>query len=130
MLLLRGYVLKTIKLIASGLKFGRKRDFETVRMCNSTFLDLCPKQNDTGSSLSKKSHVEEFSERAPALFNALTAEDDPQGRWLCIRFPVDFDNLIYGPKKEIKIIMRKLRCEMSEYSNRTCRQKCAIGRKL
>lgn len=73
--------------------------------------DLCPKPNITDNPLSKKSHVEDFSEPMPGLFQALTAEPDPLERWLTFTFPVDFDMSLFTPKheKEIKYHMREYR---------------------
>lgn len=67
-------------------------------------VDLCPKPNVTDNPLSKKSHVEDFSEPVPALFQALTADADAQERWLTFSYPVDFDVSLFGPntKKEVK----------------------------
>ena len=62
------------------------------------FTEMCPKPNNTGSALSKKSHVEDFTEPYPSLFEALTAEPDTQKRWITVTFPVDFDLLSYQPK--------------------------------
>ncbi|KAJ9575625.1 hypothetical protein L9F63_007559, partial [Diploptera punctata] len=72
--------------------------------CCSCFINMCPKQNETGSALSKKSHVEEFTDPYPSLFEALTSEPDTQGRWITFTFPVDFDVVSYRPKleKELK----------------------------
>ncbi|KAG5348351.1 TSG protein, partial [Acromyrmex charruanus] len=63
-------------------------------------VDLCPKPNITDNPLSRKSHVEEFSEPVPALFQALTAEADPHERWLTFTYPVDFDMTVFAPKHE------------------------------
>ncbi|KAK9295339.1 hypothetical protein QLX08_010294 [Tetragonisca angustula] len=70
-------------------------------------VDLCPKPNITDNPLSKKSHVEDFSEPMPGLFQALTAEPDPHERWLTFTFPVDFDMSLFAPKheKEVKYHM-------------------------
>lgn len=71
---------------------------------------MCPKPNDTGSPLSKKSHVEEFPEYVEGLFQALTVEPDSEQRWTTFTFPVDHDLEIFNPKpeKEIKYHLRKL----------------------
>lgn len=71
--------------------------------------DLCPKPNVTDNPLSKKSHVEDFSEPVPGLFQALTSEPDPQERWLTFTYPVDFDVALFTPKhgKEMKYKTRK-----------------------
>ncbi|GAB1862795.1 Protein twisted gastrulation [Camponotus japonicus] len=64
-------------------------------------VDLCPKPNVTDvNPLSRKSHVEEFSDPVPALFQALTAEADPHERWLTFTYPVDFDMSLFSPKYE------------------------------
>jgi len=63
-------------------------------------VDMCPKPNDTSSALSKKSHVEIFSDPVPALFTALMSEADTQERWITVTFPVDFYTDPYRPKLE------------------------------
>lgn len=75
----------------------------------SCFPDMCPKPNDTGSSLGKKSHVEGFPDPVPALFAALMSDADPQERWITFTFPVDFYMDSYRPKleKEFKYYTRK-----------------------
>ncbi|KAG8233409.1 hypothetical protein J437_LFUL013402 [Ladona fulva] len=73
-------------------------------------VDMCPRSNETngdaGSSLGRKSHVEEFSETLPELFQALMSEPDAQQRWVTYTFPVDLDiSPYFRPKlldKEIK----------------------------
>lgn len=88
----------------------------TVYICSTVWLilisgfpDMCPKPNNTGSSLSKKSHVEIFSDPIPALFSALMSEPDTQQRWITFTFPVDFYMDPYRPKleKEFKYWTRK-----------------------
>lgn len=73
---------------------------------------MCPKPNDTSSALSKKSHVEIFSDPVPALFTALMSEADTQERWITVTFPVDFYTDPYRPKleKEFKYWTRKSLC--------------------
>lgn len=68
-------------------------------------IDLCPKPNITDNPLSKKSHVEDFTDPMPGLFQALTAEPDPHERWLTFTFPVDFDMSLFTPKHENKYTM-------------------------
>lgn len=82
-----------------------------VLMSYFSVPDLCPKPNITDNPLSKKSHVEDFSEPMPGLFQALTAEPDPHERWLTFTFPVDFDMSLFTPKheKEMKYHMRAYR---------------------
>lgn len=72
-----------------------------------TSADLCPKPNITDNPLSKKSHVEDFNVPVPALFVALTAEEDALGRWLTLTFPVDYDSKVFAHEKEIKYYTRK-----------------------
>ncbi|KAJ8969498.1 hypothetical protein NQ314_001723 [Rhamnusium bicolor] len=67
---------------------------------------MCPKPNDTGSVLSKKSHVEVFSESVPALFDVLTELPDPHNRWNSTLFPVDIDISQYEAKKDFKLHMQ------------------------
>ncbi|NP_001295476.1 twisted gastrulation protein homolog 1-A-like isoform X1 [Athalia rosae] len=66
-------------------------------------VDLCPKPNVTANPLSKKSHVEDFSEPVPGLFQALTSDPDPHERWLTFTFPVDFDVSLFSPKREKEV---------------------------
>lgn len=63
-------------------------------------VDLCPKPNVTDNPLSKKSHVEEFSEPVPGLFLALTADPDPHKRWLTYTYPVDFNVTMFKSKQD------------------------------
>lgn len=77
---------------------------------------MCPKPNDTGSLLSKKSHVEDIPDAIPALFQALTVEPDPQLRWTTFTFPVDHDLTLYSPKPEMEMkytILRKFLLNLS-----------------
>lgn len=78
----------------------------------SGFLDMCPKPNDTSSALSKKSHVEIFSEPFPGLFTELMSDADTLARWITFTFPVDFYTGSYQPKieKEFKYWTRKSLC--------------------
>ncbi|XP_001600362.1 twisted gastrulation protein homolog 1-A [Nasonia vitripennis] len=69
-------------------------------------VDLCPKPNVTDNPLSKKSHVEDFNEPVPGLFQALTAEPDPHERWLTFSYPVDFNVTFFSPKPEKEIKYR------------------------
>lgn len=75
-------------------------------------VDMCPRPNDTdggsgSNSLGRKSHVEEFADHVPELFQALMSEPDAQQRWITFTFPVDFDiSPYFRPKlmeKEIKL---------------------------
>ena len=79
-------------------------------------VDMCPKPNVTIHELSRKSHVEVFSmltsastfiitvtllqdleENSPTLFQALTDQNDAQGRWSVVTFPVDIDMTAFLP---------------------------------
>lgn len=68
---------------------------------------MCPKPNDTGSALSKKSHVEDFPDSIPGLFNALTEKPDNLERWTSFTYPIDFDTTLFAPRKEMKLHFRK-----------------------
>lgn len=67
-------------------------------------VDLCPKPNITDNPLSKRSHVGEFDEPVPALFQALTTEPDPHERWITVTFPVDFNVSLFGSKSDKEMI--------------------------
>ncbi|XP_011145757.1 twisted gastrulation protein homolog 1-A isoform X3 [Harpegnathos saltator] len=88
-----------------------KCDMDTCTCCKECFsclsylydeccscVDLCPKPNVTENPLSKKSHVEDFNEPVPALFQALTTEEDPLQRWIPFTFPVDYDLSLFHSK--------------------------------
>ncbi|CAG9821521.1 unnamed protein product [Phaedon cochleariae] len=68
-------------------------------------VDMCPKPNDTGTVLSRKSHVEDF-DGVPALFSVLTESPDVMKRWDTKTFPVDIEYNHYGVKKQFKIKMQ------------------------
>jgi len=70
---------------------------------------MCPKPNTTSSALSKTSHVEEFEESIPGLFQALMSpEPDPQDRWITFIFPVDYSRKDAAfLEKQIKITASK-----------------------
>lgn len=84
---------------------------------------MCPKPNQTNhNTLSKTSHVEDFMEPIPELFQALMgSEPDAQERWITVTFPIDVDlnNAHYKPnfEKEIKYRTRKLICQSSSPLN-------------
>ncbi|KAI4469479.1 twisted gastrulation protein 1-a-related [Holotrichia oblita] len=65
--------------------------------------DLCPKPNDTGVKLSKQSNIEDFPEKMPELFKALTESPDSQDRWVSFTYPVDFDIAHIAPIKDYKL---------------------------
>jgi len=69
-------------------------------------VDLCPKPNVTIHELSKKSSVEDLDGGTPTLFQALTDQDDAQGRWSIVTFPVDIDMTSFLPS--INIPMKTL----------------------
>merc|ERR1712066_1105627 len=60
-------------------------------------VDMCPKPNVTIHQLSKKSHVEDLEENIPTLFQALTDQEDAQGHWSIVTFPVDIDMSAFLP---------------------------------
>ncbi|XP_052860158.1 protein twisted gastrulation isoform X3 [Anopheles cruzii] len=62
-------------------------------------LEMCPKPIETSSELSKQSHIEDL-EGFTNLYNVITSEQDPQGRWKVISFPIDIDAALYGPKAD------------------------------
>lgn len=70
-------------------------------------IGICPKSNDTETTLSTKSHIEEFSEPVPGLFNVLTEYPDNEKRWNSTTFPINIEINQISQKKEIKIHMRK-----------------------
>jgi hypothetical protein len=69
-----------------------------------TCVEICPKANETDNVLSAKSHVEEFPEGSPDLFNVLTEEKDRLLRWTSYTFPVQVSFITSGGSvpKEIK----------------------------
>lgn len=79
-----------------------------------SLVDMCPKPIEAGSSLSKKSHVEEFPENIPALFNAVTSHPDPEDRWTSFTYPIDLDISLFAPKKEVKFQIRKFLLKIEE----------------
>jgi len=60
-------------------------------------VDMCPKPNVTIHELSRKSHVEDLEDNIPTLFQALTDQEDAQGRWSIVTFPVDIDMSAFLP---------------------------------
>ncbi|KAK0181140.1 hypothetical protein PV327_003447 [Microctonus hyperodae] len=77
-------------------------------------VDLCPKPNITENPLSKKSHVEDYSEPVPGLFQALTAESDQLERWISFTYPVDYDISLFQPNNEKEINYRMQTVEEDE----------------
>uniref|UniRef100_A0A1B6CSQ7 Protein twisted gastrulation n=1 Tax=Clastoptera arizonana TaxID=38151 RepID=A0A1B6CSQ7_9HEMI len=83
-------------------------------------VDMCPKPNYTSNALSRKSHVEELKDEAlPSLFHELTAEPDPQERWLTFTFPVDFEISVFHPlqEKEFKYRTQTVEQEVAPLKN-------------
>ncbi|CAH0551406.1 unnamed protein product [Brassicogethes aeneus] len=78
-------------------------------------VDMCPQVNETDTSLSTKSHVEDFKESVEGLFQVLTEYSDD--RWNSLTFPVDIDISMYAAKKEVKIYMKTKDQETFENSN-------------
>lgn len=64
------------------------------------FADMCPKPNYSSLRLSTASQVADLPEAIPNLFQVLTAERDPDERWLTFTFPVDFDISMFKPQLE------------------------------
>lgn len=60
-------------------------------------VDMCPKPNVTIHELSRMSHRETLEKSIPTLFQALTAQSDPQARWSIVTFPIDVDTSSYQP---------------------------------
>ncbi|KAK9708206.1 Twisted gastrulation (Tsg) protein conserved region [Popillia japonica] len=75
--------------------------FQYSQCCSC--VDLCPKPNDTGVKLSKQSNIEDFPEKMPELFKALTESPDSQDRWVSFTYPVDFDIAHIAPIKDYKL---------------------------
>uniref|UniRef100_A0A2M4BXH8 Protein twisted gastrulation n=2 Tax=Anopheles marajoara TaxID=58244 RepID=A0A2M4BXH8_9DIPT len=67
-------------------------------------LEMCPKPNETSNELSKQSHIEDL-EGFPGLYDAITLEQDAQGRWKVFSFPIDIDAALYGPKGDTKYLV-------------------------
>ncbi|KAL1517447.1 hypothetical protein ABEB36_001210 [Hypothenemus hampei] len=74
-------------------------------------VDMCPKPNSTRNSLGRNSHVEDFQEKVPGLFSALTEGPDSLNRWNSTTFPIDIDTSQYSNKKEIKLMMQQNNAE-------------------
>ncbi|GLH05200.1 Protein twisted gastrulation [Gryllus bimaculatus] len=55
-------------------------------------VDMCPERNYIGSSLSKKSYVEDFPDPQTVLFSVLTAEPDTLERWVTYNTAIDIDS--------------------------------------
>lgn len=69
---------------------------------------MCPKPNDTGSSLSATSHVGELTDTSmPTLFNVLTQQEDPRDTWVSYTYPIDLNINHFNPKQTIKLHIRK-----------------------
>lgn len=81
------------------LCMGRKY-FEECCSC----VDLCPKASSIKTSLSQKSHVEDF-EGVPELFDVLVSSpaDDLEYSWNIFTFPVDFETVLSHKQKSNQI---------------------------
>jgi len=91
-------------------------------------VDMCPKPNDTGgSSLSKKSHVEEFTEKVTGLFQVLTEYPDPQDRWMSFTYLIDLDSTLFAPKKEIKLHMQSVEQEVAPVKPNVTTLNCTVA---
>ncbi|CAL1687341.1 unnamed protein product [Lasius platythorax] len=90
-------------------------------------VELCPKPNITDNPLSKKSHVEEFTEPIPALFQALTAEADPDERWLTFTFPIDFNMLVPKRENEMKYQLKSADGKLSELKPNVMTVNCTVA---
>ncbi|KAJ8682118.1 hypothetical protein QAD02_017910 [Eretmocerus hayati] len=92
-------------------------------------VDLCPPPNKTDNPLSKKSHVEEFNEPVPGLFQALTAEPDPHERWISYTYPIDIDPGLFSPKqeKETKYQMLSELAEKNELKPNVLTLNCTVA---
>merc|ERR1711983_553422 len=88
-----------------------KRCFECLDYLYSeccSCVDMCPKPNVTIHELSKKSHVEDIEENSPTLFQALTDQDDAQGRWSVVTFPIDLDMTSFMPPSKAPALSSSL----------------------
>merc|ERR1712112_248539 len=63
-------------------------------------VDMCPKPNVTIHELSRMSHRETLEKNIPTLFQALTAQSDPQARWSIVTFHIDVDTSSYQPSTD------------------------------
>ncbi|KAJ8929959.1 hypothetical protein NQ314_017324, partial [Rhamnusium bicolor] len=70
-----------------------------------TCVDMCPKDNETTNILSKNSHVEDFPDAVPELFDVLTEIPDEFNRWNVILFPEEIDISQYTTRKESTVYM-------------------------
>lgn len=68
-------------------------------------VEMCPKENESDSYLSMKSHVEELAEPFPDLFSVLTEEKDRLLRWTSYTYPAELS--IISMNKEIKFVPSK-----------------------
>ncbi|XP_074042811.1 protein twisted gastrulation [Leptinotarsa decemlineata] len=90
-------------------------------------VDMCPKPNETSTTLSRKSHIEDFSEGVPALFSVLTELPDVLERWDTKTFPVDIEYTNYAPKKEIKIKMQSAEQEVVPIKQDVITLNCTVA---
>ncbi|KAF2901673.1 hypothetical protein ILUMI_04516 [Ignelater luminosus] len=90
-------------------------------------VDMCPKPETGGTSLNKKSHVEEFSEKVAGLFQVLTEDQDPQDRWTSFTYSIDLDATIFAPKKEIKLHMQSVEQEVAPIKPNVTTLNCTVA---
>ncbi|KAJ3660483.1 hypothetical protein Zmor_004931 [Zophobas morio] len=91
-------------------------------------VDMCPKSHEINESpLSKKSHVEDFMEPVPGLFDVLTQYPDPEMRWNSTTFPIDIDASHYGTKREIKIHMQSAEQEVAPIKSNIITLNCTVA---
>ena len=51
----------------------------------------------------KSSSFQDIEENSPTLFSALTDQDDTQGRWTVVTFPIDLDLASFMPPSKAPI---------------------------
>ncbi|KAF5269541.1 hypothetical protein FQA39_LY08730 [Lamprigera yunnana] len=91
-------------------------------------VDMCPKPADAGgTSLSTKSHVEEFAEKVSGLFQVLTEDPDPQNRWTSFTYAIDLDATLFAPKKEIKLHMQSVEQEVAPIKVNVTTLNCTVA---
>ncbi|GAU96749.1 hypothetical protein RvY_08147 [Ramazzottius varieornatus] len=86
-------------------------------------VDMCPKEVTTPSSLNKTSHVENIDDPIPELFDALTEEHDPTGRWTSYTYPSHRDlpsflSPVTNPSMEVGVVSKD--SPRTGWSSRNC----------
>ncbi|KAL6419592.1 hypothetical protein ACFW04_011310 [Cataglyphis niger] len=79
---------------------------------NETLHYLCPKPNVTDNPLSRKSHVEEFSDPIPALFQALTGRGGSARTMAYLHIPESADGKL-SPLKPNIMTVNCTKCQAS-----------------